>query len=149
MISLTGQDTIVIDDRVLADLADGNCVEITFPNELAAVKTGKNGNAIYAENMTGQNADLKIRVLAGSPDDKYLNNRYMQQINDFSSFILVTGEFVKKVGDGSGNLTSINYSASSGVFTKGVEAKNNVEGDTEQSVAIYSMRFALAPRSIS
>ena len=148
-ISLTGSDTIVINDRVFADFADGNVAELTFPNALATLKTGKNGNSIYAQNETGRQAEMKMRVIMGSSDDKFLNGLFVEQQNDFSSFILLTGQFTKKVGDGAGNVTSIVYDASGGVFTKGIEAKTNVEGETEQSVAVYTMMFSLAPRAIT
>jgi hypothetical protein len=88
-------------------------------------------------------------MMMGSSDDKFLNTLYQLQQNDFSQFILMTGAFTKKVGDGQGNLQSIAYSMSGGIFTKGIAAKTNVEGDTEQSVAIYTMMFSLAPRSIA
>ena len=32
---------------------------------------------------------------------------------------------------------------------KQVEGKSNVEGDTEQSVAIYMMKFSNAPRALT
>lgn len=148
-ISLTGNDTIVLNDRVFADFADGDVAAITFPNELASVKTGKNGNSIYAQNLTGLQGQFVLRLLMGSEDDKFLNNLWVAQQNSFAEFVLLNGQFVKKVGDGAGNLQSIIYDASGGVFTKGIEAKTSVEGDTEQSVAVYTMMFSLAKRSIS
>lgn len=147
-ISLSGSDTIVINERVLVDFADQNVAELTFPNEIAALKTGKNGNVVYAQNETGRQADLALRVIMGSSDDKFLNNLWVQQQNNFSGFVLMTGQFTKKVGDGAGNITNIIYDASGGIFLKGIEAKTNVEGETDQSVAIYTMRFAVAPRAI-
>lgn len=145
---MTGNDTIMFRDRILTDLADGNCVELTFPNEIASVKTGKNGNTIYGLNEMGENAEVKIRIIRGSADDKYLNGQLAAQKNDFAGFTLVDCVFTKKVGDGQGNITNDQYITNGGVFQKRVEAKQNVEGDTEQSVAIYSLKFAKAPRSI-
>ena len=59
------------------------------------------------------------------------------------------GQFVKKIGDGQGNITSDTYVCSGGVFTKQVEGKSNVEGDTEQSTATYTVKFSNAPRAIT
>jgi hypothetical protein len=148
-ISLTGADTVIIDGRVIRDLADGDAAALTFPNDIANVQTGKNGNAIYGLNESGKQAEFKLRVIRGSSDDKYLNGRMVQQENDFSSFVLLNGEFIKKVGDGKGNTTKDTYIASFGVFTKRIEAKTNVNGETEQSVAIYTMKFANAPRALT
>jgi len=147
--ALSGQDTIIINGRVINDLADGNCCELTYPTEIAAVKTGKNGNSIYALNTTGKQADLKLRLVRGSDDDKFLLNLLNNQQNDFPGFTLLTGQFVKKLGDGAGNLTSDVYNVSGGIFTKQVQGVQNVEGDTGQSTAEYEMKFSNGPRALT
>lgn len=148
-VALSGSDTITINGRVLTDLADGNCVELTFPNDIANVKTGKNGNSIYGLNESGKQCEVKIRVIRGSSDDKFLNNGLAQQQANFAGTVLANGEFIKKIGDGAGNITSDTYIQSGGVYTKQVEGKNNVEGETEQSIAIYTMKFSNAPRVLT
>lgn len=149
IVSLSGNDTIQINNQVLQGLADQNVVELTFPNEIAQVKTGKNGNSIYGFNTTGQQCEVKVRTVRGSSDDQFLNNLLIQQQNNFAGFVLMTGQFIKKIGDGQGNITSDTYILAGGVFTKQVEAKSNVEGDTEQSISIYMLKFANAPRAIT
>lgn len=146
--SLTGKDTIKINDRILNDFADGDIVNLTFPSDLMAVKTGKNGNSIYAFNYTGQQCEVVLRVIRGSNDDKYLNHLLALMKNDPAAFSLMVGEFIKNVGDGAGNITSDIYILSGGVFKKQSEAKENADGDTEQSVTIYTMMFSNAPRTI-
>lgn len=148
-VSLTGSDTININNRVFTDLADGNCIELTFPNDIASVKTGKNGNSIYGLNESGKQCEVKVRLLRGSADDKFLNNLLAQQNANFAGTVLLIGQFIKKIGDGLGNITSDTYIMSGGVFTKQVEAKTNVEGETEQSVGIYTIRFSNAPRVLT
>lgn len=148
-VALSGSDTINIQNRVLADLADGNCVELTFPNDIANVKTGKNGNSIYGLNESGKQSEAKIRVLRGSADDKFLQNLLTQQNANFAGTVLLIGQFIKKIGDGAGNITSDTYIMSGGVFTKQVEGKMNVEGETEQSIAIYTIKFSNAPRVLT
>lgn len=148
-VALSGSDTIMINNRIFSDLADGDCVELSFPTEIAHVKTGKNGNSLYGLNESGRQADLRIRLVRGSADDKFLNNLLSQQQANFAGFVLMIGEFVKKVGDGAGNVANDTYIMSGGIFTKQIEAKNNVEGNTDQSVSIYSLKFSNAPRAIS
>jgi len=148
-VALSGSDTIVINSRLLTALADQNCVELTFPSDIAQVKTGKNGNSIYGLNETGKQCEVKVRVLRGSSDDQFLNNLLIQQQANFAGTVLLLGNFIKKIGDGQGNITSDTYIMSGGVFTKQVEAKMNVEGDTEQSISIYMMKFSNAPRAIT
>ena len=137
-VSLTGSDVIKINNRVFSDLADGDAVTVTFPNDIAALKTGKNGNAIYAKNETGNQVD----------DDRYLNNEINMLKNDFSAYILLNAEFIKKVGDGQGNITNDTYLLTGGIPSKQVEAKTSAEGDTEQSVSIYNLKFAVCERTL-
>jgi hypothetical protein len=148
-IALSGSDTIQINNHTFADLADGNCVELTYPNDIAMVKTGKNGNSIYGLNESGKQCEVKMRVVRASTDDKFLNGLLAQQQNNFAAFPLMIGQMIKKIGDGQGNITSDTYVMSGGVFSKQVEGKTNVEGDSEQSVAIYTLKFSNSPRAIT
>lgn len=148
-VALSGSDTIMINNRIFSDLADANCVEMTFPNDIANVKTGKNGNSIYGLNETGKQCEVKIRVVRGSADDKFLNGLLAAQQQNFAGSILLIGSFIKKLGDGQGNITSDTYIMSGGIFTKIPEAKTNVDGESEQSVAMYTLKFSNAPRVIT
>ena len=148
-VALSGSDTISINNRVFADLADGDAVMLTFPNDIATVKTGKNGNTIYGLNETGRQAEAKIRLVRGSADDKFMNGLLAQQRANFAGFVLMFGQFIKKIGDGQGNIGSDTYVMSGGVHTHPVDAKMNVEGDTEQSVSVYTLRFGNAVRVIT
>ena len=147
-VSLVGNDTIQIQGRILNALADQDNASLTFPNELMSVKTGKNGNSLYAYNNTGEQCELVLRVIRGSTDDKFLNTLLAQMKYDVPSFILLTGRIVKRIGNGLGSITNDTYLLSGGVFTKQVETKSNSEGDTEQSISIYTLKFTLAPRAI-
>jgi hypothetical protein len=147
-VSMTGSDTAMINNKILSDLADGDCVAITFGSDIATVKTGKNGNSIYGLSETGKQAELKLRVIRGSADDKFLNNLLAQQQANFAGTVLMLGSFIKKVGDGAGNITSDSYIMSGGVFTKLPEAKSNQDGDGDQSVTTYTLKFSNSPRTI-
>ncbi len=78
-----------------------------------------------------------------------MNNLITQQQANFAAFPLLQGEFIKQVGDGQGNVASDTYIVGGGVFVKFVEAKSNVEGDTEQSISVYRMKYSNAPRAIT
>lgn len=148
-VAMSGNDTIVINNRIFTDFSEGNVIELTFPSDIAQVKTGKNGNSIYGLNTTGLQCEVKARLIRGSSDDIFLNNLLVQQTNNFAGFPLMVGEFVKKLGDGAGNITSDTYILSGGIFNKQVEATSNVEGDAMQSVAVYSFKFSNAPRALT
>jgi hypothetical protein len=147
-VSLTGNDISIINDRLLRDLADGDAVNLDFPNNLAEGKKGKNGNSIISFNEQGGMVTVTIRVLLGSPDDKYLNKELTLYKNNRAGYILLTGEFVKKVGDGQGNVSNIIYNMTAGFVQKYPNAKENTEGDTEQAVTIYQIVFMNTDRSI-
>lgn len=147
--TITGKDTLTLWDRVFVDFADGDTSTITFPNEMIAVKTGKDGNTIFSQNATGKNADVVLRIIRGSADDKFLNGKLIEfEGEDIASVELASGTFVKRLGDGAGAVTSDTYALNGGAFIRKVDAKENVEGDTEVAVSIYNMRFATATRSL-
>lgn len=148
-VALTGSDTVMINNRIFSDFADGNIAELKHPNKIAVAKTGKNGNSIFAFNATGKQADFTLRLIRGSQDDKFLNGLLAQQQANFAGFPLMIGQFIKKLGDGLGNIASDTYITSGGIFNMEVDAKSNAEGDTEQSVAIYNITFTNAPRVIT
>jgi len=145
-VALTGKDTTILDSRMLTDFATGDVVNIEAPNNLVELKQGKNGNAIYAYNSTGKQVNVTIRVIRGTADDKYLTSRMQEYINDPPAFILISGEFIKRSGDGKGNITNEVYTMSGGVIQKMPGGKENVEGDTEQAISIYVIVFSNADR---
>lgn len=147
--ALTGKDTIQIGDLVLANFADGDVANFTYPNELVTPKTGKNGNSIYAFNETGKQVDVVLRVVKASKDDKDLNSLKVAMESDFPSFALLDATFTKRVGDGAGNVSNDVLTVSGGVFTKGIDGKDNAEGDTEQAVAVYNLKFTNSKRKIA
>lgn len=150
-ISLTGEDVIQVVDpssggiRNVADMADGDSVVLAFNNDKATVKVGKNGNTIYAKNAMGELVDVSIRLLRGSADDKFFNSRMAEQDADFSAFIPLVMNFVKRTGDGKGNVGSDVYPMVGGVFKKNVDTKTTAEGDAEQSVSVYNLQLKLSP----
>lgn len=144
----SGNDSLILNGRVFADFADADALALTYPNDIAALTTGKNNNSIFAQNYTGNQAQLIARLIRASDDDKFLNNLLTQQQNNFAGFVLMFGQFIKQIGDGSGNITQDKYILTNGIFSKNVEGKNNVSGDVSASVSIYTMMFAIAPRAI-
>lgn len=148
-IALSGNDTVIINDRPLVDFAEGDVATLTFPNDIANVKTGKNGNSIFSLNETGRQSEVVLRLIRGSADDKFLNNLLILQQANFAGTVLMNGEFVKNMGNGQGQILADTYVMGAGVFSKQPGAKSNTDGDTEQSVVIYTMKFANNPRALT
>ncbi len=147
-IVLTGNDTIQLDGYVLNDLSVGDVGNLTFPNNLANMRVGKNGNALIALNEMGNIADFELHLVRGSDDDKRLQNRLNSQRNKKTAFVTIQGQIIKKLGDGKGNESSDTYLVSGGTFQKVPPMKANVEGEVTQGEVVYTIQFAKAARVI-
>lgn len=146
--TVTSDDTLTLWGRVFNDFADDDVSSVSFPNNAVTVKTGKNQNTIFAKDEKGNNANVVVRLMKGSSDDQFLQGKISAMEADFVATELATGEFVKRLGDGQGNVARDVYTLLGGVIVKRVDGKENASGDTNQGVAVYNMVFAKAVRSI-
>lgn len=146
--TITGSDTLTLFDRVFVDIADGDASMITFTNELFNLATGKGGNSVYTKNEAGNNADMNLRLIMNSGDDRFLQQKLKAAQDDFASQELISGQFVKRIGDGEGGVTRNVYDLEGGIFVNKVDVKENLSGDTEQAVSVYRLRFARVNRSV-
>ena len=146
--ALTGNDTVILNERVIKDMADGSIVEIAYQNDRVGVTTGKNDNTIFAENRTGSNAVLTLRVIRGSADDRWLNGLSIQQNRDLPSFTLLRGSFSKRVGNGFGEISYDTFVLIGGAFQRYPDVQENLQGETEQGSTVYQIIFAKAERAI-
>ena len=148
IVALTGADTIAIDGIPLTALGKGDVMTGEFPNDVSTVNIGKNGNVIAALNAEGTKFEVVLRVLRGSVDDVYLATREAQWLADPASFTSYTGNFTKRIGDGTGNVRYDNYVAGAGVPKKMPSVKENVGGETDQAIAEHTITFGQAIRAI-
>ena len=145
--SLTGDDSIIINDIPLNDFADGDIGSLSLPNNIFDMQTGKNGNTIFALDESGNNATLTVRVLMSSNDDKRLNGM-IPKSKGFAQSVLATGSVVKQVGDGQGNVSYNTYLLAGGMVQTKPDVTSNVNGDAQQAVVEYIIVFAEANRAI-
>ncbi len=147
-VSLTGADTIVINGRVLHDFADGIVAKLDFEGDLVKVTPSKNGNVLYSLDVAGLLSKLELRILLGSSDDRYINALLASQLQDLSATVLNVGSFVKRVGDGQGNITNVIYNTLGGVVTRFPGAQTDTGGGSEQSVAVWMFHFGANSRAL-
>jgi hypothetical protein len=147
-ISINGNDTIILNGTLLTDLGEGDVGVLTFPNELAQMKPGKNGNTVIAFSALGLMGELTLKLLRGSGNDAFINSIQRQFIIDPPSFVTVTAQLVKRLGDGQGNVGNDVYNLVGGVPTNIPEAKSNVEGDVEQGLVSWKFKFAQGSRQL-
>lgn len=146
--TVTSDDTLTLKNRIFNDLADDDVSSIAFPNDAVMVKTGKNQNTIFAKDEKGNNANLVLRLIRGSPDDQFMQTQIAAMRRDFVATELFTGEFVKRLGDGQGNVVRDVYTLLGGVIVRFPDGKENTSGDITQAVSVYNLTFARAERSI-
>jgi hypothetical protein len=147
--AVTSKDTITINGRILRNFADGDTAKLDIPEMLTNVTTGKNQNSIYAYNYKGKNAKMEIRLIAGSSDDQFLNALLQSYNQNPAGFTLLTMEFDKNIGDGSGNISVIVYLGTGGTFEKQPAVVENASGETNQAVTVWNLIFANVDRSIT
>lgn len=157
--SLFGNDTVIFNSRTLADFGSGEVAKITFPTEIASVKAGKEGNTIYVQNVTGHQAVLEIKVIRGSADDHYFLDKVKAYKNYPSLYVLDTAQLSKFIGSGksttggpddapnTGKQSSDKYTLNHGIPTKQQDVVTNLDGDTEQAIAVYTWTFANCDRT--
>lgn len=152
-ISFTGQDSIVWYDInnpggfSLRNFGDGDILTITWGSDIANTRVGKNGNVISARNAEGDAADVTIRLLRGSNDDKTLNSVEAQYLQNPTAFVTPSIVATKMIGDGKGNITRDVYNLNFGTPKRHVDMKENVSGDTEQALAIHQYMFVCVPNN--
>lgn len=138
---LTGDDTFVLWDRVISDLADGSVVNIVADNNIAQSVVGKNGNIIIAKDEQGKKCTITLRLLKGSKDDQFIHSYYKTYEIDSALFLMGNGSFAKRLGDGNGNVVFDTKYLSAVHFTRApYDATWNVNGTTDQAVTVYTMQ---------
>lgn len=148
-VSLTGKDVVTLNGRVFHDFATGDVAKLEFEEDLVNVEAAKDGNIVYALNEKGKMSRLELRLLLGSSDDSYINSLMASQLQDLSAFVLIAGAFVKRVGDGQGNITNVIYNTLGGVVRRQPMAKTNTTGDVEQSIVVWMFTFGSNTRAIA
>lgn len=140
----TAQDTIVCEDLdgewILSDFATGTVADLTAPNEVSSTSTGYNGNSLGAHNEPGRQRECTLRIVKGSADDKRLKKSFKLWKNRDLRFKPFTMSFTKFINN-DGVLTKDTTECYFGLPAVTPGKQSNTEGDTEQLVSIYMIRF--------
>ena len=147
--TFVGEDTLIINSRVLSNFGYGTVVEVNSPNPIAGVDIGKGGNAVFSLQENGRQADVTVTVIKGSPDDIFLNALNESFKSAFETRSAITGSFISKVGDGKGKVTTTAWDLSGGIPTTPPNDKYDVAGDRTQVLMEYHYTFARGTRILS
>lgn len=145
---LTGNDVVTLNGRVFHDFANGDVAKLTFSADLIKVQPSKNGNVIYSLDVAGNLSKLELMLLIGSSDDQYLNSLLAGQLHDLATTVLVIGSFVKRVGNGGGDVTNVIYNVSGGIVMRFPDASMNTSGDAKQSISTWALNFGQNSRVV-
>lgn len=147
--TLVGQDTIILDDRQITDVGFGDVVVLDMPNTFMEMESGKDGNTVFVFMESGRQIQVKLRVLVGRDDDRWLNAKLESMKNSFIGQTLMTLTLAKRVGDGKGGIITTRWNLEGGMFTVPPSTRYNVSGDKEQAIQEYSLGFARGTKSFS
>lgn len=150
--SYTAKDIIICEDYqgewVLSDFAAGAVAELAAPNELSTVTTGYNGNSLGAHNEPGRQRECTLRLVKGSEDDKRFNKNYNLWKNRDSKFKPFSMAFTKHVAHSDGTMTKDTVECFFGLPSGQPSQAMNTEGDVEQVISVYVLRFGNSERSM-
>lgn len=145
----TSVDTLAFEDNegkwILNDFADGVVAELSAPNELSAITTGYNGNALGSHNEPGRQRELTLRVVKGSYDDKRLNKNYNLWKDRSITFKPLKSYFTKLIALDNGNTTDT-VECYFGLPTGQPTQQTITDGNTDQVVSVYTIRYANSKR---
>ena len=139
--AISGNDVLIINGHVFTGFADADAIKFEPQGPIAQMKVSKDGNSVYAMQFSGIVGKLTIRLIRGAFDDIFLNGLLQQWIADPSLFILMSGSYVKRIGDGKGGLLNEVYQLAGGVFEAIPPGTTNTDGNIEQSVVVYTFMF--------
>lgn len=142
----TSKDIVKVKDYrgefILSDFANASVIETTAENELSSLTTGYNGNGLGAHNEPGRQRVANIRLVKASGDDKRFNENYTLWKNRDSRFRPLEISFTKNIAHEDGSITLDTLYCYFGLPAGQPSQVDNTEGDTEQVVSAYSIRFA-------
>jgi hypothetical protein len=139
--AVAGSDILNINGTIISGHADGDAYKIEPQGPIGEMKVSKDGNSIYALQYTGIKVKLTVRLVRDCADDVFLNGLLQQWIASPNTFPLLFAEYIKSTGDGKGNVTNEVYVLSGGIFEMIPSAVSNMDGNTEQSVTVYTLWF--------
>lgn len=139
--AVAGQDILNINGTIITGHADGDAYKLEPQGTISQYKVSKDGNSIIALQYTGILCKMTIRLIRGCADDQTLNGLLQQWIGNPNTFVTMTGEYIKSTGDGKGNVVNEVYVLSGGVFETIPGGHTSMDGNTEQSVAVYTLFF--------
>lgn len=139
--AVAGKDVLIINGQIFTGLADGDAIKCEPQGPISQYKVSKDGNTIIALQYSGIVVKLTVRLVRTCFDDQTLNGLLQQWIGNPTGFSTMAGSYVKRIGDGKGNVINEVYQLAGGVFEAIPAGHTNTDGSLEQNVTVYTMFF--------
>lgn len=137
----------------VTSFADGDYARVSFPNDIMNFVIGKNRNMLASYNAMGTLAEMELRLLRGSKEDKFLQDCFPTFASDQLNFSFIFAKIIKNLGvsneGASASSISETYALNNGIISKAPEIISNVSGSTDQGVVVWQVRFAEFTRTVS
>jgi len=133
--------------RIFSDFANGNFLGLEFGNQISTREKGR-GGSIITYNTNADQATLTVRLIKGSPDDIFLLGTLGDYDRSPETFVLFAGSLSIKTGDGTGSVTTEQYTLSEGSFLNKPNFTTDTGGDAETGVNVWTFDVT-ARRSIA
>jgi hypothetical protein len=133
--------TLTLNGYAFQDLADGDVITLTFPNDKTSHTVGQNGNSVVKDRINGDVCEVTVNVLKFGSDDIFLNPYSELGASNGLLNGTLQRNFVK---DGKDFVESYQLSGGS-VMTKPDNTINTQDGE---ELLAYNIRFTFGKRVI-
>ena len=123
----------------LTSQGKGDVAKITFPDEYTKYALGKNGNVMITQNFSALKAELEVKVIVNSSDDRYLQSLVTNSLVDFvgTANFDATGTIYAN-NDNSGT-EQIDINITGARVVNFVSFLDNSEGNEEMAMVMYKI----------
>ncbi len=137
-----GTDTIIFNDRILTNFADGDVATVTRPNDNFGLLYGYGGNTAVIPNDEGKRVDVTLRILWMSDDYKFLLGIFKEQELDLATASTITANFFGKSKNLDTGLTETeNDILTGGIIQRPPDKTYGRNGNIEVAVATFTINF--------
>lgn len=140
-VSTKGSGTIIINDYTFNNVASGTFFNLELQGDVATRTALGNGGAIISRNFTGKQANVTIKVVAGSLDDAQLTSFYKDQENNFEESPFLSGSYNLITLNSAGRSVQTKYILSGGCIITAPNISLSAEGAVEDMERTWVLGF--------
>jgi len=140
-ISVKGSETLIINDYTFVNVASGTYINVEFNGDVSTRTPLGNGGVIVARNFEGLQANVTIKVTAGSVDDEQLLTFYNNEKNNFADTPFLNGSYNLLTIDSTGRARQTKYILSGGCILTLPNISASADGTTDGMERTWVLGF--------